>query len=159
MPNFCSNTLTLEHKDPDMITRAVEAMVRGDFLNTFVPIPDDAEQFVNNASAAWGTKWDVGGDPDNVEDDYELGDLEVTFNFQSAWSPPIEAYRKLEEQGFAVLAYYWEPGNSFCGEYSNGNNDYYDIDGDSAWVEENIPESIEEEFDIVNTMAMWEEDE
>lgn len=156
MPNWCQNNLTLTHKDPDMITRAVEGIVRGDFLNTFVPLQDGSS--VETSTKMWGTKWDVGGDPDMVDDEYELGDKEVSFNFQSAWTPPIAAYRKLEELGFEVLAYYWESGNCFCGEYSNGNDDYYEIDGDSAWVEANIPSSIEEEFDIVNTMSMWEED-
>ena len=157
MPNWCHNNLTLSHKDPDMITKAVEAMVSGDFLNTFVPIPEDSS--VEVARQIWGTKWDVGGDPDMVDDRYELGDPEASFVFQSAWTPPIAAYKKFEELGFGVLAYYWESGNCFCGVYSDGDDEYYKIEGDSAWVKANIPSSIEEEFDIINIMAMWEEDE
>ena len=157
MPNWCLNKLTLTHKEPDMITKAVEAMCRGDFLNTFVPIAEDST--VVESSSTWGTKWDVGGDPDMVDDNYELNDTEVSFTFESAWTPPIKAYAKLEELGFEVLAYYWEPGNCFCGEYSDGNDDYYEIDGNSAWVAENIPSSIEEEFDMIEQMEMYEAEE
>ncbi len=39
MPNWCGNTLTLEHEDPEMIKRAETAFADGKFLKEFVPPP------------------------------------------------------------------------------------------------------------------------
>ncbi len=39
MPNWCANTVTLEHKDPAMIARAKEAFDKGAFLQEFIPVP------------------------------------------------------------------------------------------------------------------------
>lgn len=41
MPNWCNNNLTLEHDDPAMITRAKEALDRGEFLQEFIPVPKE----------------------------------------------------------------------------------------------------------------------
>jgi hypothetical protein len=41
MPNWCNNNLTLTHEDPAMILRAKEALDRGEFLNEFIPVPED----------------------------------------------------------------------------------------------------------------------
>ena len=40
MPNWCSNTVTLWHSDPKMITRAVRAYTKQKLLHEFVPVPD-----------------------------------------------------------------------------------------------------------------------
>ena len=39
MPNWCANTLTLEHEDPAMIERAKTAFAEGKFLKELVPPP------------------------------------------------------------------------------------------------------------------------
>ena len=41
MPNWCSNTLTITHEDPTMIVRAKAAFANGEFLNEFIPVPED----------------------------------------------------------------------------------------------------------------------
>jgi hypothetical protein len=48
----------------------------------------------------WGTKWDVGVSDDNKFPETTMTDGEtlVTYNFQTAWSPPIEAIEKLSAQ-------------------------------------------------------------
>lgn len=157
MPNWCSNKLTLTHEDPKMITRAVEAFICERLLSEFAPLSNDT---VDEARSGWGTKWDVGGTADDIIEGGDLGDTEVTFMFDSAWAPPVNAYAKFEEQGFEVIAYYWEPGQQFCGEYTDGVNSYFEIEGDSNWVRENIPECIIDEFDMVEQMEYYEvEDE
>ena len=63
----------------------------------------------------WGTKWDIGFDSayaDYLTPDSARGMVTVTFN--SAWSPPIGAFEKLSEMGFAIRAYYFEGGMGFC---------------------------------------------
>ena len=103
MPNWCGNTLRLEHEDPAKITQAVEAFKKGEFFQTLVPNPDQEWNYdwsVNN----WGTKWDVGGETDPNRE----SDTAASFYFDSAWAPPCAAYDSLVDQGFRVYAMYHE---------------------------------------------------
>lgn len=117
MPNWCENTATLCHDDPEMLRRAVSAVKEGALLQEFVPMPEDiGEGWWNWAIANWGTKWDI--DEAHVVNE---GDGFVTIAFLSAWSPPVEAYKKMEgELGFRIVAEYAEPGMCFQGTYNNG---------------------------------------
>jgi hypothetical protein len=36
------------------------------------------------------------------------------------------------------------------------SDDYYSIEGNSDWVKENIPQEIDQEFCISESMAEWE---
>lgn len=107
----------------------------------------------------WGTKWDVGiGDYGSIltADDARKGHAWVSFD--SAYSPPIEAYKKLKDMGFEIRAYYYESGMEFCGLWIDGDDQYYDIQGNSDWVEENIPSDINNAFAISQGMREWEEE-
>jgi len=185
MPNWCDNTLELRHEDPAMIKRAKEAFEAGRLLDEFIPVPqqlkdtragfygkDTYEQELLEATEAlnvkwfkhknwwdfcvqeWGTKWDVGRDGYiNTEDPNYL-----SLSFQSAWSPPIDAYAKLLDMGFEVYALYYESGIGFCGCFDQGIDDCYSIDGNSKWVVDCIPDYIDEAFCISESMAEWEEE-
>lgn len=143
-PNWCSNYLTISHKDPAMISRAKKAFEEGAFFNEFVPLPEDQKDnwydwHCNN----WGTKWDIANPFITCE---EKGCITVAFD--TAWSPPIEFYRKIEEQGFDVDATYHECGMGFLGEYANGNDDCYEYDfTDQNW-RDNIPEHLIQDFNL-----------
>ena len=184
MPNWCNNSVVITHDFPEMIDRARTAFKEGRFLNEFIPVPQELvdtvsggysdaeeqrkldEQISKNLEThgykdwydfcinEWGTKWDIGneGECQDVEDGLQL-------TFDSAWSPPIEAYARLEEQGFHIEAMYYEPGVAFCGEYITGiGENTITITGDSNWVEANVPELIDEAFAISEGMAEWEEE-
>lgn len=183
MPNWCSNYVSMTHDDPAMLERARGAFARGELLNEFIPCPQalltdgattrggpnaaeyDAIRAANIAEhgfeswydwrvAHWGTKWDIGS-----EEGAELvGDV-LQLNFDSAWSPPCDAYARLEELGFAIEAFYYEPGMAFCGSWINGADECIDIPSTSKEAEQVIPDEIDGIFDIVNSMAMWEEEE
>jgi hypothetical protein len=156
MPNYCDNLLTLTHSDPAMITRAIEAFKRGQFCSEFVPQPEDEEDWYSWNVNNWGTKWDVGNEDVNEQTDPNT--FEVSFD--SAWTPPSELYETLQEEyGFEVIAYYYEPGCAFCGKFDAYGDHFYKIDGNSEWAKENIPEDIEEQFNIVEEMEYWEETE
>jgi hypothetical protein len=108
--------------------------------------------------ANWGTKWDIGKDGSysptlRIKD---IKDKTVTFSFDSAWSPPIGAYEKLCEMGFSIRAMYYEGGCCFCGVWDDGQDEYYEIGGNSEWVELNIPKDIDNAFCISESMAEWE---
>jgi hypothetical protein len=183
MPNWCNNTVTLEHEDPAMIERAKVAFAEGKFLHEFVPVPlcltetvagclgdpekqaelEKSEQDNLNAYnyknwydfcvAEWGTKWDVGGD-DGYVNDIEGG---VILSFDSAWAPPVNAYARLIEQGFKVHAMYYEPGMCFAGVWDNGEDDYYEYgDMNSDEAAETLPPELDEAFCISESMAEYE---
>ena len=81
-------------------------------------------------------------------------------SFDSAWAPPINAYIALEQLGFQVRAYYYEPGMQFCGIYGDGYDDYYELGSyeNSTVVAESIPEVLDDMFYISGNMAEWEEE-
>jgi hypothetical protein len=185
MPNWCSNNLVLTHEDPAMIQRAYDALERGEFLEEFIPVPeqlkivagrvsDEAEQAKLEADTArnleelgygnwydycvgeWGTKWDVGQQGNS--DIHPDGKMLHTF-FDSAWSPPVNAYEKLVEMGFGVEAMYHEGGMAYAGIWENGNDEYVDLSGMSADdIEREYPE-LDECFGISECMREYEEPE
>jgi hypothetical protein len=182
MPNWCNNTLTLEHENPAMVARAKAAFLNGRLLAEFIPVPADlkivagcvgdpveqaklVEQTELNRVThgygnwydfcvnEWGTKWDVGGD-DGVLNDIEGG---IIVSFDSAWAPPTNAYEKLHEMGFKILAMYYEPGMAFAGVWEDGIDDYYEYGGlDSAGIAEELPSALDEAFGISESVAEWE---
>ena len=190
MPNWCENKVRLNHSDIAMLERAKTAFENRAFLKEFIPIPDDLHNtdhacypvgstewqdrqhkmmenvakygyadWYDFANAEWGTKWDVGGD----DAEAELVDGVLHLDFDSAWSPPIEAYEKLAKMGFDIEAYFYEAGCAFCGIFV-GNEEYtefdeYGIEGDAAWVTRHIPSAIDEEFAISERMFEWEKEQ
>lgn len=108
--------------------------------------------------AEWGTKWDFGSDETASFSDNGDGTATLTMNDETAWSPPIAIFEKMHDQGLDVLAYYYESGMQFCGKWHNGSDECYQIQGNSVWVEENIPDEIDETFAISESMAIWEDE-
>ena len=185
MPNWCNNTLTLEHDDPAMIKRAYDALERGEFLNEFIPVPEDLKitaGFLGDGDAQkelerqtkanvekygygnwydyccgeWGTKWDVGSD--GCSDIHPDG-LTLFTTFDSAWAPPVNAYAKLEAQGFRVSAMFYESGMAFAGSYEDGSCDDFSLEGMSAdEIEQNYPE-INDAFGIAESIREYQAEE
>lgn len=143
MPNWCCNVVTLRHKDPAMIERAAKAFDRGELLNEFMPMPQELKEgdgWYGWAVSNWGTKWDVGGDGRDPITDPNVLEL----SFESAWSPPIEAYRAMEEEGFEIEAHYYEPGICFFGSYIEGCEDTIDFSSmDAETIRTEFPEADE----------------
>ena len=183
MPNWCNNNLILEHDDPAMIRRAHEALERGEFLNEFIPVPqeltdtisggygDPEEQAKLEAQTRanvekygygnwydfcvgeWGTKWDVG--EQGCSDVHPDGKM-LHASFDSAWSPPVDAYQKLEAQGFRIEAMFYEGGMAFAGTYSEGICNDFSLEGMSADdIERDHPE-IDECFGIAESIREYE---
>jgi hypothetical protein len=186
MPNWCNNNLTLQHEDPAMIKRAAEALERGEFLAEFIPVPEqlqivagsvgDGEEqrkleaqtkrnveelgygnWYDYCVGEWGTKWDVGAD--GTTDVHPDGKMLHTY-FDSAWSPPIQAYEKLTAMGFTVGAMYYEPGMAYCGIWEDGNDEYYNLEGmGSQQVIDELPVELDEAFGISECIAEYEAEE
>lgn len=174
MPNWCSNVVTLVHKDRIMISRAVKSAQKDALLNEFVPVPqalvdttegsygDKLEQarlmalregnvktygyssWYDFAIGEWGCKWDIS----NGGDDYKIKKVDngysVMLYFDTAWSPPIDFYNKLVELEFEVSAMYHEPGVNFCGRYYDGQDEIYDL---TTLSSEAVKEQLPAELD------------
>ena len=152
MPNWCGNTLTITHEDPEMIVRAKAAFAEGKFLQEFIPNPS-GEWDYDWSVANWGTKWDV-GDGNGIQ---TWDDRELVVYFDSAWSPPITAYEKFIDLGFTVYATYYESGCAFAGIWEDGHDDYYDLSSmDSGDVQQQVPQELDDAFCISESMAEWE---
>ena len=75
--------------------------------------------------------------------------------FDSAWSPPVGLYKRLEELGFTVDAMYWEPGMQFAGVWKDGiNKEYSNYSG-----YEELPEQLVSEFNMQTMFEYDSEDE
>jgi hypothetical protein len=186
MPNYCNNQLLLTHSDKKMILKAIKGFRKNNLMTEFCPCPKELTDTMTGSysegyhqellkfkqelnikyfgyqdwyawnNANWGTKWDVGG---HREDINWIDAHNVRFSFDSAWCPPIAFYEKLEQLGFTVSAYYFEGGMAFCGMYSDGIDDCYDIEEcKSQWIIDNIPEDIDNAFCISEQYAQWEEE-
>jgi hypothetical protein len=182
MPNWCNNNLTLEHDDPAMIKRAYDALERGEFLQEFIPVPeqlkivagcvgDPDEQKKLEADTArnleelgygnwydfcvgeWGTKWDCG--EQGASDIHPDGKLLHTF-FDTAWAPPVAAYEKLVEMGFRVEAMYYEPGMAYAGSFGEGGDEEISLEGLSADDIERDYADLDECFGIAESIREYE---
>jgi Ferredoxin-like domain in Api92-like protein len=180
MPNWCYNRATFTHKDPEQITRLINAAKVGKLLNEFYPMPPelleeapigddyeakrDAIAVRNNLEFGypswyewsidnWGTKWDIS----EVDEDYMEKSADgktVTISFDTAWSPPLEWYDNIS--GFDINAYYYEPGGGFCGRWnSEDGDDQYEIGDNIEDVKQRIPSDILDEFGIVEELEAY----
>ena len=148
MPNWCSNTLMVTHKNTAMIDRVEQALLAGKLFEEFAPL---GEWQYDVAVEKWGTKWDI-----NDGDVIDRNENTITVGFMTAWSPPINFYDELLAQGFEVHAEYFEPGVGFVGKYIDGEDDEYSFE--SADLLEEIPEDLVENWGIREMLEEWDED-
>jgi hypothetical protein len=163
--------MTISHTDSAMVQKAADAWNAGSFLQALVPTPselletvkgwtnDEEEQKANDAKVAnnmekygyatwydwrvaeWGTKWDVGREA-KYDEPVEVTGNSFSVGFDSAWSPPCAAYRKLKAMGYEIRANYYEPGYDFCGRWIDGQDDTYKVSRGE------IPQDIVDEMGI-----------
>jgi len=182
MPNWCNNSVEIYHDDPKMIERVRTAFNGEGLLQEFIPVPKELTDTVSGSMGEdqreaheaqqaanvkkygyanwydfcvneWGTKWEIGADG-NPAQDIPGG---LMLGFDSAWSPPIAAYEKLQAMGFRITAMYYESGMAYAGIWDNGDDDYYEYGGmDSKEIAETLPAELDEAFGISESVAEWE---
>ena len=138
MPNYCWNTVTVTG-NKEKIAKIAKAVEAGAFLEYCAPV---GEWDYGKCIETWGTKWEVDIEDVNLDED----SIDLTFN--SAWSPPIEAYEALLEQDGVdnVYATYIEEGCDFAGVYENGRDVCVSI---SEVVEKIIAEEALDENEVL----------
>jgi hypothetical protein len=124
MPNYCSNTLTLKGKAETLKLFNSENSEgdKGLTFNKKVTRPATQEEnWYSWNCSNWGTKWDISGNAsitqNSTDKPSENGDAEITYSFDTAWTPPTEwvynVSRFYPEIEFELD--YEEPGVDFAG--------------------------------------------
>ena len=135
MPNWCMNTITVSgtKEKMDALVAAAQEDKLLEFLN---PI---GEWDYHKAWEEWGTKWEVRESTVDGPEEIE-GDYFAYLSFDTAWSPPIAAYRNAQEiHDIKISASYYEPGMCFVGLYDLDEDSCYEVDfTDDDWSD-NIP--------------------
>lgn len=182
MPNWCANNVVIEGPK-DVIKSLWETAQKGEgLLSAMRPEPNYEKEVVlptfpevhgNNDPVDpsrswwdwrvqnWGTKWDVEiAELTLVE---ESDTASITGWFESAWSPPVDAFAYYSDQHpeVSLSLMYHESGMAFVGKWTNDGID--ESITYSEYSSENIREAIGEELDdafgITEMLAQYEEDE
>lgn len=188
MPNWCNNSITLRGTDQQQVQRLADAFKRGEFCDAVIPVPEDlkivagrvgddtnpdqielerktaenikkygAGNWYDFCTGRWGTKWDVGDEHGIEMDEDGLG---FRASFDSAWAPPVGIYEQLLEDGYEVVATYYEPGMGFVGRWDNGYDDHFELSGlNSNTVRDEIGDDLDDEYGISESMAEYEAEE
>jgi hypothetical protein len=156
MPNWCSNNFRIVGSTESLKPLWEQIDREEKFLEVIKPI---GEWDYGNAVEAWGTKWDVNTDGMEFTDNGD-GTAEISGWFDSAWSPPVEAFQTLSEDldsCYLELSYF-EPGMCFVGYWdSEGADDHYTIDPEAEDM--GIPAYLEEEWCVSDWFRTDEDDE
>ena len=178
MPNWCNNSVSFDHDDPEMMRRLNDAAGRAlcpdncavcsgreprsaehvvGFFEEFVPFPAEHGWDYGWCNLHWGVKWDA-RDIDGEDSQY---------HFNTPWGPPIEFYDAMTDLGFKVKAFYEELGDRLVGVYEHGENNRYrlefrsDYDALPREVQEYIGDSMswlfgsdDEEEDSIKTIKI-----
>jgi hypothetical protein len=102
MPNWCENRIKISGST-EKINKLWEDVNSSGLLNALRPQPNNLEEYENIdwRLQKWGTKWEVNTQDLCVEDNGD-GTSDIYGDFDSAWSPPIEAYIAFNEETMAV---------------------------------------------------------
>ena len=102
------------HNKPDMKDIPFEQKVL--YMRPRVEVPPEYDDWYTWRVRNWGTKWDVKASIRRV-DSFKNGNMEIIYDFDSAWSPPCEAFKKICED-WPTLTFklkYIGEGNEFRG--------------------------------------------
>ena len=147
MPNLCENKITIKGSTESLKLVWKEAnKERSGLLNALNPMPKELEDTDANLHTSrsieqgtlqpivdgydnwyswacdnWGTKWDVKIDGLEFIDNGD-GTSSISGSFESAWSPPLDAYHYFLENtdNCSIQASFVEWGMGFKGDYING---------------------------------------
>jgi hypothetical protein len=140
MPNWCENRIKISGST-EKINKLWEKVESDGLLNTLRPQPNNLEEYENIdwRLQSWGTKWEVNTQDLCVEDNGD-GTSDIYGDFDSAWSPPLEAYIAFNQadNGCEVEGWYSEFGGDYCGLYNSREGDVY---CDSVSAELALPEA------------------
>lgn len=116
MPNWCANNFGLKGPKEKIQELWTKIQEQNELLEVLVPL---GEWNYMSSVEGWGTKWDVEIDGLEIE---EEGDNATIFGwFDSAWSPPTDAYETFIQNNpdCYIEATFYEEGMQFIGRWEN----------------------------------------
>ena len=184
MPNWCNNNISISGPVETIKQLWEDANLEGEaggLLNAMVPMPKELSETTKGSGdelqteqydgftnwydwsvARWGTKWDVSTEGLEFTDNGD-GTATIEGYFDSAWSPPIDAYSTFcdDMDGVYLEAYYEEGGMCFVGYWdSEGADDHYDYSGaTSDTVRNMIPEYLVDYYALDERLDEYEQEE
>ena len=162
MPNWCSNSITIEGPADKIrqLWESAQSQQDGGLLEATVPIGD---WDYGTAVDTWGTKWDISLEGLEFIDN-DQGRAMITGWFDSAWAPPIGAYERYLETNddVSIEASYYEPGMDFAGFWKDGEEEHMDNLHDEFQLPEDqrsdLYNRLDEEYNLSENYEMWDED-
>ena len=175
MPNWCNNNITIR-APKKKLDKIVKAAKKGELLNPFLPMPKELDGTTADGSKDkamikktgysdwyswrvdnWGTKWDIDVYEHSIS---RVDDETVQFGFDSAWAPPIDAYKAVQDkhEDISITAYYYEPGMDFAGEYADGVISEVNVsdEKDSYFEDTALGKELDAYYGILESRAEWE---
>ena len=187
MPNWCNNNITIT--GPNKIIDKIEKIVKdesgksGQLLNHFHPMPEGLRNTTADGSKDkammkkygfsnwydwavenWSTKWDLNEFHGVERTELGIDESEISFGFDSAWAPPINAYDKFIEDNsnVTIRATYFEGGCDFMGIWDNGIDDCWTISDtapkgstDKFW-KTSAGKELDDLYGLTESMAEYE---
>jgi len=186
MPNWCNNNIII--KGPKNKLKDIESAVReGQFCNWLSAMPKVLEDTTADGTdkpelkkatgfsdwydwrvANWGTKWDVDAYEGSIQTKEELlgkddGKAELSFGFDSAWAPPLDAMADYLEKNddVSMKLWYYEPGCDFGGLWEDFNDDCWEISEvqDSFLINDPVGREFNDYFGLLESREEWREDD
>jgi hypothetical protein len=115
----------------------------------------------------WGTKWDIDAYDNSIEYSEELlgkdkGPAKLSFGFDSAWAPPINAiaYYLEKNEDVSLKLWYYEPGCDFGGVWEDFNDDCWELSTtpDSFFEQNDQGIEFDEYFNIMENREEFRDD-
>ena len=189
MPNWCNNNIII--KGPKKKIDAMEKAAKdGNFINHLCPMPEElrdsekypadgsknphlkkkhgADNWYDWAVSNWGTKWDIDAYDGSIQKKEELlgkdnGKAELSFGFDSAWAPPLDAMAGYLEKNddVSMKLWYYEPGCDFGGVWEDFNDDCWEISEvqDSFLINDPVGREFNDYFGLLESREEWREDD
>lgn len=125
LSDVCFNKVTFHSEDirilNDIELRLSENLNNRDYelFNLLFPRPPIEDLFTDETVLGWNEKgWGTKCEPTVIS--YErIDNNTITFEFQTANTPPLGIYRFYVEEGWNVNALYYENKNGICGRFTN----------------------------------------
>ena len=186
MPNWCNNNITIT--GPNKIIDKIEKIAKNEkyekpedgLLHYFHPMPKGLRDTTADGSKDkammkkygysnwydwavdnWSTKWDIHEFHGVERTELGIDESQISFGFESAWAPPINAYEKFidENSNCSIKATYHEGGCDFMGQWDNGIDDCYqpsDYKLDDNFWKTGIGSTLDDLYGITESMAEYE---
>ncbi len=117
--------------------------------------------------ANWGTKWDIDAYDGSIKTSQELlgkdnGKAELSFGFDSAWAPPINAIAEYLEnnEDVSMKLWYYEPGCDFGGVWEDFNDDCWELSTtpDSFFEQNDQGKEFDDYFNLLEGREEFRDD-